>query len=121
MAKSGKWSVSYDGTSYRGDFDTRDKAIEEGRSCSQTFWVGQKESPTPPEDFFHADDWLEDVHRHDDYAGDWDNEPDPTKEQTAELQDGVRKVIGWWLDKHALRPNHFNIDKSTVSEFRGRS
>lgn len=115
---AGKWSVSTNEENYHGTFDTVEEAIEEGRQMTevgQVYWVAQCLAPTPPEDIWDAEDWLENVWCHEDYSGDWaEGQVSPNKEQCRELEEEVRKVMAAWLDRHGLRPTHWNIDPASV-------
>lgn len=117
---AGKWSISTDEENYHGTFDTAEEAIEEGKQYGGTFWVGQCTDPMPPEEIWDAGDWLEQVRCHDDYSGDWaEGAVSPNKEQCRELEGEVRKVMAAWLDRHGLRPTHWNIDHVSVRKIDG--
>lgn len=116
---SGKWSISTNEENYHGTFDTVEEAIEEGKQYGDTFWVGQCVSPTQPEDLFDGwsiESWIENsVYEHDDYLGDWaEDAVDASKEQREELAAEIRPLIAAWLDRHKLRPTHWNIDPASV-------
>lgn len=121
MSLTGKWSISQDEENYHGQFDTLEEAITEGIQYG-TFFVGQCVAPTPPEELFDGEvilHWLEyQVREHDDYAGEWaDGAVDASREQRSELADEMRPLIAAWLDRHALRPTHWNIDPQSVRYF----
>lgn len=86
------YSWSHNEEQYFGDFATVDDALEEAESegHEETVWVGERDSPTQPEDFWDADNWLEHVSCQDEYSHevseDWDSS---TKEQLAELEEEV--------------------------------
>lgn len=108
------WSVNEE--HYHGDFATVEDAIEEAAAeepDAEAVFVGEKDSPIQPEDWWNADDWLEHVSCQDEYSGefaeDWDNS---TKEQQSELEAEVRKVMATWLDRHNLRPGFWLIRKA---------
>lgn len=102
MSIAGKWGVSSDGEQYWVAGDTRDKALAES---SPGDWIGQFEDPTPPENLWNAEDWIEHVLCHDDYNGDWaEHSVSASVDQLNELETEVRKVLAEWLDRHALRP-----------------
>lgn len=117
---SGKWSISTNEEEYDGTFGTMEEAIEEGKAAGYgAFWVGQCVSPTKPEDLFDGwsiESWLENsVYVHEDYMGDWaEGAVDASKEQREELAGDIRPLIAAWLDRHKLRPTHWNIDPATV-------
>ena len=120
---NGKWSISRDEESYLGVFDSAEEAITEGRSLygERRFWIGQVVPPRPPESFFGEDSiesWIDnEVLENDDYAGEWAEGAIPaTKEQRQELAEQIRPLIAAWLDKHGLRPTHFNIDYTSVRQ-----
>lgn len=122
-AISGKWSISTDAEYYHDTYDTAEEAIEEGSSGARygTFFVAQCIRPTQPEELFDrwsVESWLENsVFDHDDYLGEWaEGSMDPSTEQCEELASEIRPLIAAWLDRHALRPTHFNIDNTTVQE-----
>lgn len=123
MSIEGKWSISTNGENYSGTFDTAEEAIEEGKQYGEwnggTFWVGQCVAPIQPEDLFDGwsiDNWLEnDVYEHDDYAGEWaEGAVNASKDQCEELAAEIRPLIAAWLDRHGLRPTHFNVDPASV-------
>ncbi len=107
-----KWVVSEDDSVYSDiPFERREDAIEEGVAIyeGRPFFIAQVERPPQPEDFFRAEDWLEQVSCQDDYMGDhaedWDNS---TKEDRDELTMEVQAVMAAWLDRHELRPTFWN-------------
>lgn len=98
---------------YHGGFNTEAAAIDEAVSDGLTdFWTGKSKTPSQPEDYWCADDWLEHVACQDEYGGDyamdWD---DSTREQQKELEEKVRAVMADWLDRHNLRPKFFTVDE----------
>lgn len=115
MADTGySWSV--DEERYFGDFATVEDALLDAQSEDEdvkVVYVGERRSPTPPEDWWNAEDWLEHVSCQDDYqidqASDWD---ESTKEQKEDLESEVRKVMAAWLDRHSLRPQFWLIEKA---------
>lgn len=117
---AGHWAISLNGENYGSvDFPTKEEAIAEGRALypGETFYVGQIEAPTPPEDLWRAEDWLEHVSVQDAYCGehaeDWD---DSTEGQRKELEEEVSKVMAAWLDRHDLRPKFWNVvTEETIS------
>lgn len=106
-----EYANSSDGERYDGLFDTINEAVyESGIDDGEIIYVGECASPTQPEDWWEAADWLEHVSCQDEYGGEWaEGWDESTKEQRAELTDAVRKVMAEWLDRHKLRPTFFNI------------
>jgi hypothetical protein len=108
------FSYSTDEERFHGQFETRGEAITEVLSetkSGQCFWVGENRAPTPPEDLWEAEDWLEHVSCQDEYSGDyaegWDS---ANLKQREELEAEVRAVMAKWLDKHDLRPKFWCVD-----------
>lgn len=116
----GKWALSTDEEMYHGTFDSMEEAIEEGNQYDvPTFWIGQVVDPVQPEELFDRSsvrEWLEQsVYEHDDYLGEWaEGAVYPSDEQADELAAEIRPIIAAWLERHKLRPNHWNIDPKTV-------
>lgn len=117
---SAGWATSLDGERYDHPFyASRDKAIAGGTAeyNGEAFWIGLVFAPENAENFFDAEDWLENVACQDDYSGDhaegWDMS---TKEQRAELEKEVRAVMAAWLERHKLRPTFFNVRDSVLIE-----
>ena len=112
--KQVRYAYSTDGENYGyADFEHVEAACKEAAvevGAGGTFWVGELCSPTQPEDWWCAEDWLEHVSCQDAYRGDhaedWDTSSDA---QRSELEEEVRKVMAAWLDRHDLRPAFFNI------------
>lgn len=106
------FAVSTDEENFIGSYATIEEAVEEAANgyAYEKFWIGECGPPTQPEELWYAEDWLEHVSCQDDYAGEWAEDWDgSTKEQREELEQGVRKVMAEWLDRHKLRPRHFNV------------
>jgi hypothetical protein len=121
MSLIGKWSISRNEENYYGLFETLEEAIEEGIQYG-TFWAGQCVAPIAPEQLFDGNvlrDWIDQhVLEHDDYAGEWaDGAVDASREELNELAEELRPLIAAWLDRHALRPTHWNIDPQSVRYF----
>ena len=112
-----KYSYSHDEEHYHGEFDSPEEALAE--SGEDAAFVGENRPPTPPEDFWRAEDWLEHVSVQDDYsvyaADGWD---ESTRKQRAELEGEVRKVLAAWLDRHDLRPKFWLVDN--VKRYHGK-
>lgn len=110
-----RWFYSLDEEHYEGDFATREEAIAEGQAAypGETIYVGKGVAPEAPEEFWDAEDWLDNVQDQDEYlidcADGWDTS---TKEQRAELEALVRPILGAWLDRHGLRPTFVIIPKA---------
>lgn len=104
------FSYSRDESRFHGSFDTREEAVAEALDGYEEGWVGENEPPPQPEYLWDAEDWLEHVSCQDEYGSDaaegWD---DSTKEQRAELEIEVRKVMAAWLDKYDLRPKFWTV------------
>ena len=117
---SAGWVTSLDGERYDLPFyASRDEAIAGGRAehNGEAFWIGLAFAPENAENFFDAEDWLENVACQDEYSGDhakgWDMS---TKEQRSELEKDVRAVMAAWLERHKLRPTFFNVRDSVLIE-----
>lgn len=105
----------YEDGEYSGSFETFAEAIEEGLATfDDHFWIGKVIPPKPPEKFFTREQivhWIETVHEHEDYMGDWaENWYRGTKDQETELVEQLREVIAAWLYKHKLQPKHFVVE-----------
>ena len=121
MSMSGKWSISTDQERYHGEYETKYAAIAEARTYHWRCWVGQCVPPIQPEELFtlySVESWLDhDVLQHDEYSGEWaDGAVPATPNQMDELAAEIRPLIAAWLDRHKLRPTHWNIDPTTVEE-----
>lgn len=110
------FSYSFDEESYYGAFDTRERAAAEATAEGKTeggrrFFTARNVPPAQPEEFWHADDWLERVSEQDEYAmdcaEDWDQS---NADQHAELEAEVRAVMAAWLDRHKLRPRFYTVE-----------
>ena len=114
----GTWSLSQNGETYFGRFETKQAAIDEGHADGKyPFWVGECEPPSQPETFWHAEDWIEHVCCQDEYNTEWAEDWDKsTREQREELEGEVRALMADWLDHYNLRPRHFNIASASVCE-----
>lgn len=118
----GKWSISHDEESFFGVFSSAEEAITEGRKHGERkFWIGQCVSPTPPENLFCEnciESWINNVVlEHNDYLGEWaEGALETTRKQREELANLIQPVIAAWLDRHNLRPTHFNIDPVSVQK-----
>jgi len=114
------WATSLNGEIYDYPFyASREEAIANGTAeyNGDPFWIGKTFPPENAENFFDAEDWLENVACQEDYSGDhaedWDMS---TKEQRAELEKEVRAVMAAWLERHKLRPTFFNVRDSVLIE-----
>lgn len=106
------FAISTDEENFIGTYGTIEEAIDEAVNgyAYEKFWIGECVPPTQPEDLWSAEDWLEHVSVQDDYAGEWAEDWDgSTGEQRKELEQTVRKAMAEWLDRHELRPRHFNV------------
>jgi len=104
----GQWAISEDGERFDGSYATREEAIAEAEEYAR--YVGQKESPAPPETFIDADLVIEHVLCQDEYCHDFAEDTlSATKAQLDELTGDLRAVFGAWIDKHGLRPTFFLI------------
>ena len=117
---SEKWSVSTDEEHYVGEYESKEDAIEAGIEDAEIeqsggFWIGRCMPPIQPEEVFRAEEWIDDVHDHEDYCSDWaDGQFDPTDHHIEELNTEVRKVMSAWLDRHNLRPTHWIIEQASI-------
>lgn len=107
------WMISSNQETFQSDeFFSREAAIAGGTDYfdGEPFYIGKLVPPSPPEDRFGAEGWLDDVSCQDDYSGDhaedWDAS---TREQREELETEVRRVMAAWLDRHGLRPAFRNV------------
>jgi hypothetical protein len=119
-----KYSYSLNEEQYHGPCDSLAEAIAEASGHSE-FWVGENRPPTPAEECWDIDDWLERVACHEDYDAEWvDGWDHFTKEERQELEKEVRKVLGEWLNRRDRRPNfwlvenvrHFRVDENGKPE-----
>ena len=119
---SGTWSISADEEEYHDTYPTMEAAIEAGKAAGfDRFWVGQCVMPAQPEALFDRwaiESWLEyRVWDHPDYAGEWaQGAVSATRDQCEELAEQIRPLIAAWLDRHKLRPTHWNIDPASVRQ-----
>lgn len=101
---------------FSGAFDSTNDAIAAAIAETKdgdSFWIGECRSPTQPEDFWCAEDWLEHVSVQDDYSGEFASDWDLSSEkQRQELEVLVRGVLKDWLDRHNLRPTHYYVDNA---------
>jgi hypothetical protein len=107
-----RFAISSNEEIYYGSYGTIEEAIDDAVNSHEytVFWVGRCVPATQPEEWWNAEDWLEHVSCQDDYSSEWAEDwDDSTKEQRAELEGAVRKVMADWLDKHNLRPKFYNI------------
>ena len=111
---SNRYAYSTDGETYRGEFgsveDACDDAVANVDGDSE-FWVGECVPPPQPETLWDVEDWVEHVACQDEYAHEsaegWGV---TTLAQRDEVERDVRAVLAAWLDRHGLRPTHFNVD-----------
>ena len=118
MSLTGKWSISRDEENYFGTFETYEQALAAAAEYESCF-VGQCVAPIAPEDLFDGDvlrGWIDHyVLQHDDYLGEWAQSAIlATPAQHNELAAEMRPLIAAWLDRHGLRPTHWNIDPQSV-------
>ena len=92
-------------------YGTREEVIQAGIEewMGDIFWVGEARPPEPPENFFDAWIWLDDIQEHDDY-----NLPNETYHIYApklkDLQDFVGLHIKKFIADNNLQPTHFVVD-----------
>lgn len=113
------FSISTDEENFTEHHATVEDAIAAAvASGADRFWIGEDRSPTSPESYWSAEDWLDHVSQQDDYDGDWADAWDVSSEQQRkELEDEVVPILAAWLDRHGLRPKHFCIDEMTAYRF----
>lgn len=120
-----KYSYSIDdGESFFGAYDSRGAAAEGARDCleleetktaGQSVLTARNVAPPPPESFWDAESWLEQVSMQDEYCfldDHWFYDllglgEKEARALTDELEKEVRAVMAAWLDRHDLRPTHF--------------
>ena len=108
----GKYATSTNEEVFSGEYATLQEALDEAAVgyAYTTFWVGVMANPTPPEEFWIAEDWLEHVSIQDEYNTGWSDGWDTsTKEQREELEAEIRPILAKWLDKYDLRPCFFTV------------
>jgi hypothetical protein len=92
-------------------YDTREEAIGAGigEYMGDIFWIGEARQPEPPENFFNAHVWIEEVGEHEDYA--WRDDPwTMPEDKIEELEECVMQVIKKFIADNKLQPNHFVVD-----------
>jgi hypothetical protein len=111
-----KYAISFDEEDWSEEcYGTREEAIQAGIGewMGDIFWVGEARPPEPPENFFNAHVWIEEVGEHEDYS--WRDEPyTMSMAKLDDLDDLVKQVIRKFLADNRLQPNHFvveNIEK----------
>lgn len=65
-----KYAISFDEEDWSEEcYGTREEAIQAGIGewMGDIFWVGEARQPEPPETFFYADNWIEEVGEFEDY------------------------------------------------------
>jgi hypothetical protein len=73
------------------------------------FWIGEARQPEPPENFFNAHVWIEEVGEHEDYA--WRDDPwTMPEDKIEELEECVMQVIKKFIADNKLQPNHFVVE-----------
>lgn len=114
---SGKWGYSRDEEHYHGDFDTKEEAIEEGKSCERgDFTVGQYRDPNLEVDADRVlDQILEEAY---DEGGDcvegWLSRV-PRKQLEA-LSLTLSAAFQKWLVEHKHLPSFGIIDQHTLEK-----
>lgn len=106
------FAISYDNERFEGSYSTVEEAIKDAADNvhHEVFWVGRCVSPTQPEDYWCAEDWLEHVSLQDEYGGDYaDGWEGSTTTQREELETEVRAAMAAWLDRHKLRPRFYTV------------
>jgi hypothetical protein len=92
-------------------YDTREEAIGAGigEYMGDIFWIGEARQPEPPENFFNAHVWIEEVGEHEDYA--WRDDPwTMPEDKIEELEECVMQVIKKFIADNKLQPNHFVVE-----------
>lgn len=108
------YSYSADEEIFRGEFSTREAALEEARDGQNdmTVWTGVCEAIHVRRYMPDGDDLIERMveQAYDDCGEASESWLDSvSKEQRAELTEGVRSLIEAWLDKHKLNANFWNV------------
>ena len=92
-------------------YDTREEAISAGIGewMGDIFWIGEARQPEPPENFFNAHEWIEQVGDHLDYS--WRDYPyTMSMAKLDDLDDLVKQVIKKFLADNKLQPTHFVVE-----------
>ena len=92
-------------------YDTLEEAISAGigEYMGDIFWIGEARQPEPPENFFNAHEWIEDVNEHEDYA--WMDDPYTiSTKELDEIGGLVEQTIKKFIADNKLQPNHFVVD-----------
>lgn len=111
----GKWCYSLNGEEYKGLYDSKEDAIEEGNESAyenekETFWVGKAEKTFVPG--VDVDYLLERIiDRAEEEGGEYAEGylDGVTNEQEMELEEKLNEVLHEWLDKHKHEVNFYSI------------
>lgn len=111
------YSYSINEENYDGQYDTPEEAAQ---ACFHEYpdreacWVGEAVRPQP-EHLITASDVIEHILNFEDQFGwegaDW---PEASKQELADLDARLTKVMEEWMDAHDLRPKFWNIENARV-------
>jgi hypothetical protein len=94
-------------------YATREEAIQAGlvEYSGESFWIGEARPPEPPENFFNAHAWIEEVGEHEDYS--WRDYPyTMSMAKLDDLDDLVHQAIKKFLADNNLQPTHFVVENN---------
>ena len=107
-----KYAISFNEEDWSEEcYDTREEAISAGigEYMGDIFWIGEARQPEPPENFFNAHVWIEEVGEHEDYS--WRDYPyTMSMAKLDELGGLVEQTIKKFIADNKLQPNHFVVD-----------
>lgn len=118
-----KWCYSADGEDWRGEFDTREEALEELKTHWEGYAFGEIAQTHKPSVALHinGEDFCirmaEDNEEHYCIEGieEW---PRATVDQYTDLENMLQATFEAWLTKHDQWPSHWVVDNETVIDAR---
>ena len=107
-----KYVISSNGEDWSEErYVTREEVISAGigEYMGDAFYIGEARPPEPPENFFNAHAWIEEVGEHEDYS--WRDYPyTMSMTKLDDLNDLVKQVIKKFLADNKFQPNHFIVE-----------
>jgi hypothetical protein len=109
-----KYAISSNNEDWDSEcYATREEAIQAGlvEYSGESFWIGEARPPEPPENFFNAHAWIEEVGEHEDYS--WRDYPyTMSMAKLDDLDDLVHQAIKKFLADNNLQPTHFVVENN---------